>query len=286
MIYRYLLIILGVCFVSYGECGAGAHEKGGEITIPDVYLRAVIEDSLNKARGEAITAAEMATLMRLEAPNSRIRDLTGIEYATELTVLNLGDVFINGNRINSNDITDISPLSGLTKLTELYLHRNMIYDIAPLSNLTALEKLDVSANFHISDISPLSGMTRLRTLYLYTNEISDLSPLSGLTDLRWLSLSNNLIWDLSPLSGLTELRGLALNINAVSDISHLSGMIHMERLNIWDCDISDLSPLVENAGLRGEKDYIDVRDNPLSDVSINKHIPALRERGVQVRLDN
>ncbi len=286
MIYRYILIILGVCFVSYGECDAGAHKKGEGITIPDVHLRAVIEDSLNKARGEAITAAEMATLTRLEAPNSRVRDLTGIEYATELTVLNLGAVFINGTHINSNDITDLSPLSGLIKLTELYLHRNMIYDIAPLSNLTALETLDVSANFHISDLSPLSGMTRLRMLNLYTNEISDLSPLSGLTGLRWLSLSNNLIWDISALSGLTDLRGLALNVNAVSDLSLLSGMIHMERLNIQDCDITDLSPLVENVGLRGEKDYIDVRDNPLSDVSINTHIPALRERGVRVRLDN
>ena len=286
MIYRHLLISLAVCFAIYGECDAGAHEKGGEITIPDVNLRAVIEDSLNKARGEAITAAEMATLTRLEAPNSRVRDLTGIEYATELTVLNLGAVFINGTHINSNEITDLSPLSGLVKLTELYLHRNLIRDLSPLSNLTALETLDVSANFHISDLSPLSGMTRLRMLNLYTNEISDLSPLSGLTGLRWLSLSNNLIWDISDLSSLTNLRGLALNVNAVSDLSHLSGMIHMERLNIWDCDITDLSPLVENAGLRGEKDYIDLRDNPLSDVSINKHIPALRERGVQVRLDN
>ena len=286
MIYRHLLVILGVCFAIYGECDAGAHKKGGEITIPDVNLRAVIEDSLKKASGEAITAAEMATLKRLEAQNSHIRDLTGLEHATELTVLNLGDVFVNGNRLNSNDITDLSPLSGLTRLTELHLHRNMIYDISPLSGLTELTVLDISANFYISDISSLSGLIKLRTLNLYTNEISDLSPLSGLTDLRWLRLSNNLIWDISRLSSLTELRGLTLNVNAVSDISHLSGMIYLERLNIWDCDITDLSPLVENAGLSGEKDFIDLRDNPLSDVSINTHIPALRERGVRVRADN
>ena len=139
MIYRHLLIILGICFAIYGECDADAHKKGGEITIPDVNLRAVIEDSLNKARGEAITAAEMATLKRLEAPNSRIRDLTGIEYATELTVLNLGDVLVNGNRVNSNSISDLSPLSGLIKLTELNLFRNTIGDLSPLSNLTELK---------------------------------------------------------------------------------------------------------------------------------------------------
>ncbi len=285
MIYRYLLIILGLCFVGYGECDAGAHKKGEEITIPDVNLRAVIEDSLDKARGEAITAAEMATLTRLEAPNSRIRDLTGIEYATELTVLNLGYVLANSGRVNSNSISDLSPLSSLIKLTELNLFRNTIGDLSPLSNLTELRLLDISGNSYISDLSPLSGMIKMRTLHLYTNDVSDLSPLSGMTDLRWLDVSSNLIWDISPLSGLTELGGVALNNNAVSDFSPLSGLTRLRRVHSSNCDVSDLSPLVENAGLRGENSLIDLRDNPLSDVSINTHIPALRERGVRVRLD-
>ncbi len=286
MIYRYLLIILGVCLAIYGACDAGAHKKGEGITIPDIYLRAVIEDSLNKARGEVITAAEMATLTRLEAPNSRVRDLTGIEYATELTVLNLGYVLTNGGRVNSNGISDLSPLSGLVKLTELNLFRNTIADLSPLSNLTELRVLDLSGNSYISDLSPLSGLTGMRTLHLYTNDVSDLSPLSGLTELRWLDLSSNLIWDLSPLSGLTELGGLAVNNNAVSDLSPLSGLPRLKRVHGRDCDVSDLSPLVENAGMRGENSLIDLRDNPLSDVSINKHVPVLQERGVRVRLSN
>ena len=286
MIYRYLLIILGICFVSYGECDAGTHKKGEGITIPDTYLRAVIEDSLNKARGEAITAAEMATLTRLEAPNSRIRDLTGIEYATELTVLNLGYVLTNGGRVNSNSISDLSPLSGLIKLTELNLFRNTIGDISPLSNLTELRVLDISGNSYISDLSPLSGLTGMRTLHLYTNDVSDLSPLSGMTELRWLDVSNNLIWDISPLSGMTELRGLALNNNAISDLSPLSGLTMLKRVHGWDCDVSDLSPLVASAGLRGENSLIDLRDNPLSETSLNKHVPVLQERGVRVRLSN
>ena len=285
MIYRYFLTVLAVCLAIYGECEAGAHKKGEGITIPDVHLRAAIEDSLNKAKGEAITAAEMATLTRLEAPNSRVRDLTGIEYATELTVLNLGYVLTNGGRVNSNSISDLSPLSGLVKLTELNLFRNTIADISPLSNLTELRVLDLSGNSYISDLSPLSGLTGMRTLHLYTNNVSDLSPLSGMTDLRWLDVSNNLIWDISPLSSLTELRGLALNNNAISDLSPLSGLTMLKRVHGRDCDVSDLSPLVEIAGLRGENSLIDLRDNPLSDVSISTHIPVLQERGVRVRLD-
>lgn len=47
-------------------------------------------------------------------------------------------------------------------------------------------------------------------------------------------------------------------------------------------NISDLSPLVANTGL-GSGDVVDVWDNPLSATSINTHIPALQERGVEVR---
>ena len=285
MIYRYFTIILGVCIAIYGECDAGAHKKGEGVTIPDVNLRAVIEDSLNKARGKAITAAEMATLTRLEAPNSRVRDLTGLEYATELTVLNLGYVLTNGNRVNSNSISDLSPLSGLTKLTELNLFRNTIADLSPLSNLTELIELDLSGNVYISDLSPLSGLTGMRTLQLYSNNISDLSPLSSLTDLRWLGVSNNLIWDIAPLSSLIELRGVSLSNNAVSDLSPLSSLTKLGRVHILDCDVSDLSPLVASVGLRGENSLVDLRDNPVSETSLNTHVPVLRERGVRVRLD-
>ena len=60
------------------------------VHIQDANLRAVIEDSLSKASGAPITPSEMASLTRLEAPNSNISDLTGLEFATGLTVLDLG----------------------------------------------------------------------------------------------------------------------------------------------------------------------------------------------------
>ena len=84
------------------------------VHIPDANLRAVIADSLGKASGEAITTAEMATLTRLEAPNKDISDLTGLKHATNLEWLVL----------NSNSISDISALSGLTYLRVLDLREN------------------------------------------------------------------------------------------------------------------------------------------------------------------
>jgi hypothetical protein len=64
----------------------------------------------------------------------------------------------------------------------------------------------------------------------------------------------------------------------ISIIEHMPdiGVIYLSRNAV-----SDISPLVRNPGI-GEGDYISLRDNPLSETSINEHIPALRARGVNI----
>ena len=193
----------------------------------------------------------MKSLYELEAPNASITDLTGLEHATNLTLLNLPD----------NSISDISPLAGLNNLAELYLSDNSI-----------------------SDISPLAGLNNLIWLELHNNSISDLSPLKGLNNPLWLELSDNSISDISPLAGLTSLRILGLSGNSISDISPVAGLINLIELSLENNSISDISPLVANAGL-GSGDTVSVSENPLNHASINTHIPALQSRGVEVYFD-
>ena len=140
----------------------------------------MIEKALRKARGAPITTAEMETLTELRAPNEEISDLRGLEAATNLLRLYLGEqyVAVEGRDINSNDISDLSPLSDLTALTLLDLEGNNISDISPLSGLTNLVVLRLAKN-NISDISPLSGLTNLFFVGLWDNLISDISPLEA-----------------------------------------------------------------------------------------------------------
>ena len=59
---------------------------------------------------------------RLEAPNANISDLTGLEGATNLTELYLGPEWVEGTGwVNSNAISDLSLLLGLTNLIRLDL---------------------------------------------------------------------------------------------------------------------------------------------------------------------
>jgi hypothetical protein len=88
----------------------------------------VVEIGLGKAEGEPIAPTEMLTFTCFEAPGASIRDLTGLEGATNLTGLDL----------LSNNISDISPVAGLTDLRWLDLSGNNISDISPLVANTGL----------------------------------------------------------------------------------------------------------------------------------------------------
>ena len=233
------------------------------VDIPDPNLRAVVETALGVDSGTPIFSAEMAKLTHLTARNANISDLTGIEFATHLKVLSLdSEEIAPGTWRNSNSVSDLSPLAGLTRLEVLYLWGNSVSDISPLAGLTNLKHLGLDGN-NISDVSVLAGLTNLESLFLDSNSASDLSSLVGLTQLTRLGLDGNNISDVSVLAGLTNLTWMRLNNNL----------------------ISDLSPLVANTGL-GSGDEVYVRGNPLSYLSIHTHIPTLQSRGVIVESDS
>ena len=124
-----------------------------------------------------------------------IKSIEGLEFFKNLETL----VFYD------NQVSDISPLAGLSKLTKLNLAYNgHISDLTPLATLTGLTSLDLRNN-SISDLTPLAGLTKLTGLYLEFNQISDITPLASLSKLTKLSLSDNQISDITPLAPLTNL---------------------------------------------------------------------------------
>ena len=267
------------------------------INIPDPNLRIAIEKKLGKSPGAVITVSDMDTslLSELKVVGKNIQDLTGLEFATHLTVLHLWgnqisdisplakiplvELSIFKNQISDisplaelinlvnlfiydNQISDISPLAALTNLRNLWIYGNQISDISPLAALTNLLGLSISDN-QISDISPLTALTNLRNLGLYGNQISDISPLTAFTNLRWLRLSTNQISDISPLAALTNLEWLELDENQISDISPLAALTNLNNLELYGNQISDISPLTALTNLR----ELRLDENQISDIS-------------------
>ena len=257
---------------------------GQSVNIPDPNLRAAIADALGKAPGDPITAEEMETLERFVAENKNISDLTGLEFAKNLTALYLHDNALSDISplaaltklreigIGHNPLSDISPLAALTKLREIRISDTEVSNLSPLAALRDLETIDVAhtrisnlaplaglknlkkldtIHSDITDLSPLAGLTNLTRLLLYDCKATDLLPLRGLTKLRWLGFPHtNNITDFSPLSGLTELRHLDLFHTEISDISALAGLVNLETLILNSNRIVDVSPLVSLHNLK------------------------------------
>ena len=279
--------------------------------VPDANLRAALESALGRNPRDAITADDLATLTVLDARNSNVSDLIGLEHTTRLIDLSLGANDINDVSplvsltnltrlaLGANDINDVSPLVSLTNLTRLALEGNDINDVSPLTALTNLTELGLTTN-QISDVSPLAALTNLTDLQLVNNQISDVSPLAALTNLTELGLTVNQISDVSPLAALTNLTELGLTTNQISDMSPLAALANLTELRLDNNEISDVSPLAALTSLTSltlttnqirnisplttltDLTRLQLSANPLSYESLNTHIPVLQDRGVRV----
>ena len=249
---------------------------GGQVHIPDPNLRAAVAEALGKSANAPITAEEMKGLRKLHVHSREIQDLTGLQHAANLEVLNLPD----------NNVSDLSPLAGLINLRILWFGHNNVSDVTPLARLVNLTYISFNVN-EVFDISPFARLVNLKTIISWGNPFSDLSslagltklervdicgarlegaslaPLGNLTGLKELYLAGNGISDVSPLAGLTGLTRLELRDNHISDISPLAGLTNLEWLNLLTNDISDISPV---AGLSSLK-WMNLHNNKISDIS-------------------
>ena len=254
-----------------------------EVLIPDANLRTVVRSTLGVEEGDTITQQKIQELNELNASIERLRDLTGLEYATNLRKLRLTNTQISDFTllanltsltwldISRNQISDITPLKNLTKLTWLVIENTQISDITPLKDLTNLTYLNLYGN-QISDITPLKDLTKLTSLSLYNNyRINDIAPLKNLTKLTQLQLMNNRINDVKPLKDLTFLTTLWIHGNQIVDISSLAALTALTRLTLDQNQISDITVLANFTNLTD----LGLRWNQITDVTPLENLTSL-----------
>ncbi|QWG26610.1 LPXTG cell wall anchor domain-containing protein [Bacillus mycoides] len=104
-----------------------------------------------------------------------IKDVTGLEYMTNLENLTLEGV----------GLKNIEFISNLKQLSNVNVSHNQIEDITPLSSLKNLQWLNLADN-HIKDATVIGSMLDLLSLNLAGNEIRDVRPLIQLG--QWFSI--------------------------------------------------------------------------------------------------
>ena len=271
-------------------------------------LEAAVRSALRIATGYPILKTKITELTRLTATRKEIDDLTGLEQATALTTLDLGD----------NAIVNLGPLRNLTSLTSLDLANNQIVALNPLSGLNSLTNLDLDDN-EIEDVSALSGLSSLQTLDLRDNEVGDVTPLKDLTSLKqiylrgnenlenleWLGALEKLRSDIKlpsvvrlpdtnldaavrsalsvtgtlPMSEelLESLETLTASNSAIADLSGLEAATALTRLDLQNNQIIDVSPLSKLYAL----ETLMLEGNPILDTSV---LRELERRGTTINI--
>lgn len=218
-----------------------------EVYFPDSSLEAVIREIVQKPTAPLLSS-DLAGITEIAADEKGIQSLSGIQYCVSLHLL--------------------------------HIRGNVVSDLTPLTNLTGITDLNVADN-QITSIQPLAAMTRMNNLSLGENQITDLHALAGMTFLNYLYLNGNPLGDITPLASLTRLNHLFLGGTVVSDISSLSGLTYLATVDLGYNAITDLGALISNAGI-GSGDEVWVAGNPLTETARTVQIPALRARGAIV----
>jgi len=192
--------------------------------MPDPNLRQAVREAVEIPGHLPLTPKHLQSLGRLDVRGKGIANLTGLELAIHCHALILEE----------NEISDLSPLSGLTTLAFLSLSHNQISDIGPLAGLTGLGGLKLKNN-QIVDISPLAGLVNLNSLDIANNRITDFSPLAGL-NLQSLTTKRNISVDLSMIntSKITNLEhDLVCDIQRPSAYERVRSRDYPSLLSAW-----------------------------------------------------
>ena len=292
----------------------------GSITLPtptnivvfdNPALETAVRSALRIRTGYPILTSDIIDLSSLTATYKQIDDLTGLESATGLTRLDLGN----------NDIVNLTPLQNLTNLTNLDLADNQIERLARLQNLTRLTHLDLDDN-QLENVSALSSLANLTNLDLRGNDVMDVAPLRNLTRLRyiylrgnenlenieWLGAIENLRSDISlpdavrlpdtnldtavrtklrsdgytvsndlPMSEelLESLTTLSASGRNIADLTGCEHMTDLTSLDLQDNQITDVSPLSRLYSV----ETLRLDGNPILDTSV---LRELERRGTNI----
>ncbi len=222
------------------------------VIFEDQILENHVREELSKPEGD-ILSTDMLNLYYLSISELGVTDLTGLEYALELTEFTLA-------RENINSLEPLKNLSNLERFSLRYseiedlpiefseevnlkhvsIVNTEIKDTTFLTHMTNVDHLTMT-DAGLTDISSLKDLNNVQQLNLRGNEIEDISSLKGKNNLEILNLQHNNVSDVSPLADLEKLYDLVLSYNPAYNLTPLNSLPSLETLIIYlDHEVKDV----------------------------------------------
>lgn len=185
----------------------------------------LINKGIINSMASELTSKEFDEIKEISLDRKLVNDPTvsvGLKVLKNLSKIRLG----------FNELADISFVSDLSNLEEIYLNNNLIEDLTPLNQLKKLRVVDLSYN-NIENIATFRRHEYITNLYLTGNRITDLSPISTLYGLKKLHIGKNNIDSVDHISGLLEIDELDISYANVS-ATDIFGLDYFNQLEYID----------------------------------------------------
>jgi len=158
-------------------------------------------------------------------------------------------IVLNDGVLKNGGIRSLTDLQKLKNLRILCISFQDISDLSPLTGLTSLEDIDLKQN-PIHDVSPLASLPSLRNLCLYDTEVSDLSALSACPLLENIDAGNARVTSMRAFMGIQNLKVLYIRQTAIETLSGVEDFSYLERIGLSGVLDRDLTPLLNLPRLR------------------------------------
>lgn len=241
-----LILSMTVMFVAACSSDDDAMPPQSEEELPDVevvnfndeILHMEVKNLLGLKEDEAVTPVNILELEDLDLSDGlafvEVSDLTGLEYALNLTYLRFGETAV----------TDLSPISNLENVTYLRFNDTNITDISPLSGYTNLTYFNANTVTGLTDISPLAGNTGIKEIILrdvpFGNE--GMETISNFTAMYRINMRGTGVTDLTVLGEL--MAGGALQ-DATPGASE-NGGAELDLRGLTITDWRPIAPYIDN----------------------------------------
>ena len=217
--------------------------------IQDATLQKLVVEALNELSEyedapldyttHVVTKQEMEKLKTLNGSGEKVTDISGLQYATNLTQLQLYGDFTE---------VDVSPF---THLTRLVLEGNFT-EVDGLSSVTDITSLSLNGSFTTApDISALTALTSLTVSVAEDLTIPDLKTLSNLRTLNITNCIDGFRWEETSLPRLNQVQlsdcSNTVQIPAFStDNSRITWNVTTDGTSALVLDVSNLQAATSN----------------------------------------
>lgn len=245
------------------------------VNFEDTAVEAAVRGLLEVDTEKVLYTNDLWTIKEFKVPEGaeNLKDLRHMAFLEKLTIVNgpenqianilslanLKELSITNTSVASEDLTGISQLPNIEKLT---LRKCRLSTLSGLEKATKLTYLDVSENA-VGNLTPLSDLTKLQELYLEQAGLTDVSALSKLTAIKVLNVSHNEISTLAPITTFEALLKLYAGTNKLTEITGFEKFKTLTELDVSENEIGNVSPLYTCAELR----KLNISYNKVEDIS-------------------